>query len=75
MAAASFAIAVKLETKDPEEERAIEVMKALIAADAGSVAVILDVGLVRGVVAVNKPTPGGNPAATATVALATEIAA
>ena len=73
--AASFAKAEALETKDPVPLMAIEAKKAPYAAAAGSVVVIFEVGDVKGSGAVNRLNPGGKPAATATVALATDMAA
>ena len=74
-AAASAAKPETVASNDPLLDSSKEVNKADNNATLGSVVVILEVGLVKGAGAVSKLTPGGKPKETATVELASAIAA
>ena len=75
MDAASVASPVEVASKEPVLDNSIEVSIADNKAALESVVVILEVGLVNGAGAPSKLALAGNPNDTATVALATEMAA
>jgi len=75
LAAASVAKPLTVANNEPLLDNSSEVSSADSKAVVGSAVVIFDVGLVRGAGAVSKLAEGGSPKDTATVALATEMAA